>query len=33
MSSGDMIYIPSLMRIGSGIRVIFRVLPKKYERL
>jgi hypothetical protein len=27
------IYIPSLMKIGSGIRVISRVLPQQFERL
>jgi hypothetical protein len=33
MASGGMIYIPSLMTIGSGIRVILRALPKQFERL
>jgi hypothetical protein len=33
MASGGMIYIPSLMTIGSGIRVILRILPQQFERL
>jgi hypothetical protein len=33
MYSGDMIYVPSLMTIGSGIRVILRELPEQFERL
>jgi hypothetical protein len=32
MASGGVIYIPSLMTIGSGIRVILRVLPQQSER-
>jgi hypothetical protein len=32
MASDGMIYIPSLMTIGSGIRVILRVLPQQFER-
>jgi hypothetical protein len=27
------IYIPSLMKIGSGIQVILRLLPRQSERL
>jgi hypothetical protein len=30
MASGGVIYIRNLMKIGSGVRVIFRVLPKKF---
>jgi hypothetical protein len=33
MALGCMIYIPSLMTIGSGIRVILRVLRQQFERL
>jgi hypothetical protein len=33
MASDDIIYIPSFMTIGSGIQVILRLLPKKFERL
>jgi hypothetical protein len=33
MASGGMIYIPSLMTIGSGIHVILRVLSQQFERL
>jgi hypothetical protein len=33
MASGGMIHIPSLMTIGSGIRVILRVLSQQSERL
>jgi hypothetical protein len=32
MNSGDMIYIPSFMTIGSGIQVI-KLLPQRFERL
>jgi hypothetical protein len=30
--SGGMAYVPSLMTIGSCIRVILRVLPEQSER-
>jgi hypothetical protein len=33
MASRGMIYIPSLMMIGSWIRVILRVLPHQFERV
>jgi hypothetical protein len=33
MVSGGMIYIPSLMKIDSDIKVILKVLPKKFEML
>jgi hypothetical protein len=33
MASGDMIYIPSFTTIGSGIRVILRIIPQQFERL
>jgi hypothetical protein len=33
MDSGGKIYIPSFMTIGSGIRVILKVLPQQFERL
>jgi hypothetical protein len=33
MASGGTIYTPSLMTIGSGIRVALRVLTQKFERL
>jgi hypothetical protein len=33
MTLGGMVYIPSLMKIGSGIEVILRVLPQYFERL
>jgi hypothetical protein len=33
IASGDMMYVPSLMTIGSGVRVIIRVLPQQFERL
>jgi hypothetical protein len=34
MTSGGMIrvYIPCLMMIGSGIRVILRIIPQEFER-
>jgi hypothetical protein len=31
MASDGMIYIPSLMKIGSGIQFILRVLPQHFE--
>jgi hypothetical protein len=31
MSSGGMIYTPSLTIIGPGIQVILRILPKQRE--
>jgi hypothetical protein len=33
MASVGMIYVPSFMTIGSGMRVILRVLPQQFERL
>jgi hypothetical protein len=33
MASDGMIYVPSLMKIRSGIRVILRLLPRQSERL
>jgi hypothetical protein len=33
MASGGMIYIPSFMKIGSGIQLILKVLPQQFERL
>jgi hypothetical protein len=33
MATDGMIYIPNLMMICSGIRVILRVLPEQFERL
>jgi hypothetical protein len=33
MASSGMIYIPILMTIGSGIRIILRVIPQQFERL
>jgi hypothetical protein len=33
MSLGGMIYIPSFMTISSGIQVILRLLPQRFERL
>jgi hypothetical protein len=33
MTSGGMIYIPSLMKIGSGVQVILLLLPRQSERL
>jgi hypothetical protein len=33
MASDGMIYIPSFMKIGSGIQVILRLLPRQSERL
>jgi hypothetical protein len=33
MDSGGMIYIPSFLTIGSGIQVILRLLPQRFERL
>jgi hypothetical protein len=33
MTSSGMMYIPSLMTIGSEIRVILRILPQQFERL
>jgi hypothetical protein len=33
MVSGNMIYVPGLMTIGPGIRVILRILPQQFVRL
>jgi hypothetical protein len=33
MVSDGMIYIPAFMKIGSGIQVILRLLPRQFERL
>jgi hypothetical protein len=33
MASGGIIYMPSLITIGSDIHVIFRLLPQQFERL
>jgi hypothetical protein len=33
MASGGMIYVPSVMTIGSGSQVILRLLPQQSERL
>jgi hypothetical protein len=33
MASGGMIYVPRLVTIGSGIRMILRVLPQQFQRL
>jgi hypothetical protein len=33
MASNGIIYIPSFMKIESGIQVILRVLPQQLERL
>jgi hypothetical protein len=33
MASDGMIYVSSLTKIGSGIQVIFRLLPLHSERL
>jgi hypothetical protein len=33
ITSDGMTYIPSLITIGSGIRVILSVLPQQFERL
>jgi hypothetical protein len=33
MASDGMIYIPSFMKIGSGIQVILMLLPQQHERL
>jgi hypothetical protein len=33
MASGVIIYIPSLMTIGSGIPVILRVLAQQFDKL
>jgi hypothetical protein len=33
MASGCMTYIPSFTTIGSGIRVVLRLLPQQNERL
>jgi hypothetical protein len=33
MVSGVMMYIPSFMTIGSGIRVILRLLPQQFESM
>jgi hypothetical protein len=33
MASHGMIYIPSFMKIGSGIQVILRLLLRQSERL
>jgi hypothetical protein len=33
VASDGMIYIPHFMKIGSGIQVILRLLPEKFERL
>jgi hypothetical protein len=32
MASDGMIYIPSFMKIGSGIQVILRLLPQQSKR-
>jgi hypothetical protein len=32
MASGGIMYVPGLITIGSGIRVILRVLPQHFER-
>jgi hypothetical protein len=31
--SGGMIYMPSIVKIGSGVQVILRLLPQNVERL
>jgi hypothetical protein len=33
LASGDKIYIPIFMRIGTGIQIILKFLPKQYEWL
>jgi hypothetical protein len=33
VASDGMIYIPSLVTIGSGIGIILRVLPEQFESL
>jgi hypothetical protein len=33
VASDGMIYIPSFMKIGSGIQVIFKLLSRQSERL
>jgi hypothetical protein len=33
MGSAGVIYIPSFMAICSGIQVVLRLLPRKFERL
>jgi hypothetical protein len=33
MASDGMIYVPSLMKIDSGIQVILRLIPRQIERL
>jgi hypothetical protein len=33
MASGAVTYIPSLIKIRSGIRIIITVWPQKFERL
>jgi hypothetical protein len=33
MASDDVIYVPSIMTIGSGIRVILRMLSQQFERI
>jgi hypothetical protein len=33
MTSGGITYMPSLITIGSGIRVILRALPQQFEGL
>jgi hypothetical protein len=33
MDLGGMLYVPSSMTIGSGTRVILRLLPQQFERL
>jgi hypothetical protein len=33
MASDGVMYIPSFIKIGSGIKVILRLLPQQFERL
>jgi hypothetical protein len=33
VASGGMIYIPSFIKIGSGIRAMLRFLPQQFEEL
>jgi hypothetical protein len=33
MASSDMIYIPSLIEIGTGVQAILRVFSQKFEKL
>jgi hypothetical protein len=30
---GDMMYVPSFMKIGSGIQVTLRLLPEQFKRV